>query len=410
MMNNMTTGSDIKGTSNKRLVPELRFPDFEKEGEWKNIKLENIAEFYKGKGISKNDISNNGKTPCIRYGELYTFYKEIVRKVKSYTNLPIENLFFSKANDVIIPSSGETKEDISTASCILCDNIALGGDINVIRASHHNGVFLSYYLNNAKKNDIAQIAQGISIIHLHNSQLQKLLITIPSLAEQQKIAECLSSIDEEISAMKEKAEQLKIHKKGLMQKLFPVAGKFVPELRFPEFEKKWGKNVLKTIIMTIIPPKKLQTTEYHKKGMFPIIDQSQSFICGFSDDESALVNKKKEDIVIFGDHTCILKLANFTFIQGADGIKIFKSSNPDIVRTDYIYHYLNTFPIGIKEYKRHYSELKEIIVCYSDSIKEQQKIAECLSSIDELISLYENKVTLLEQHKKGLMQQLFPNL
>ena len=108
MMNDMAKDGDMKGANDKRLVPELRFSEFKKEGEWEKIKLENIAEFYKGKGISKNDISNNGKTPCIRYGELYTFYKEIVRKVKSYTNLPIENLFFSKANDVIIPSSGET--------------------------------------------------------------------------------------------------------------------------------------------------------------------------------------------------------------------------------------------------------------------------------------------------------------
>lgn len=184
--------------------------------------------------------------------------------------------------------------------------------------------------------------------------------------------------------------------------------RLVPELRFPEFKKDWGKNVLRAIIKTITPPKKLQTTEYHKKGIYPIIDQSKIFICGLSDDESALVNKKKEDVVIFGDHTCILKLANFSFIQGADGIKIFKSSDPSIVRTGYIYQYLKAFPIGLKEYKRHYSELKEIIVCYPYNIIEQEKIAECLSSIDEEISAMKEKVEQLKIYKKGLMQKLFP--
>ena len=184
--------------------------------------------------------------------------------------------------------------------------------------------------------------------------------------------------------------------------------RLVPELRFPEFKKDWGKNVLRAIIKTITPPKKLQTTEYHKKGLYPIIDQSQSFICGFSDDESALLNKEKEDVVIFGDHTCILKLVNFTFIQGADGIKIFKSSNPSIVRTDYIYQFLSAYPISIKEYKRYYSELKEIIVCYSCNIIEQEKIVECLSSIDEEINAIKEKVEQLKGHKKGLMQKLFP--
>lgn len=201
-------------------VPHYRFPKFENEGEWVEKSLDDISQFFKGKGISKADIVKNGTTPCIRYGELYTNYNETIKKIKSKTNLPLIDLVLSKANDVIIPASGETQEDIATASCVLDSNVGIGGDLNIIR-TNSDGVFLSYYLNNAKKKDIAQISQGISIVHLYSKQLKKLKIDIPSLPEQQKIASCLSSLDQIVTAQSEKVEQLEQHKKGLMQSLFP---------------------------------------------------------------------------------------------------------------------------------------------------------------------------------------------
>lgn len=131
-----------------------------------------------------------------------------------------DNLILSQENDVIIPASGETQIDIATAACVLNGGIALGGDLNIIRAKL-NGVFLAYYLNNAKKRDIAQMAQGVSVIHLYPSQLKTIMIAIPSPQEQQTIASCLSAVDELITAQKEKIEQLQLHKEGLMQGLFP---------------------------------------------------------------------------------------------------------------------------------------------------------------------------------------------
>lgn len=201
-------------------APKYRFPEFEKDAEWKVNKLGENATILKGKGISKSDVVENGNLPCIRYGELYTHYNETVRNIKSYTNLNAEDLVLSQANDVIIPASGETQIDIATASCVLEKGVALGGDLNIIRTKI-NGVFLSYYLNNAKKLDIAQIAQGISVVHLYPHQLETLMISLPKPQEQQKIAEFLSTLDELITSQAVKIEQLKLHKKGLMQGLFP---------------------------------------------------------------------------------------------------------------------------------------------------------------------------------------------
>ncbi len=201
-------------------VPKFRFPEFKKDGVWKEQSLDEVATILKGKGISKADIVEDGELPCIRYGELYTHYNETISTVKSYTNSSPKDLILSKANDVIIPASGETQIDIAKASCVLESGIALGGDLNIIR-SKINGVFLSYYLNNAKKRDIAQMAQGIAVVHLYPNQLKTLKLQIPNPKEQQKIALCLSTLEEIITVLTEKIERLKQHKNGLMQGLFP---------------------------------------------------------------------------------------------------------------------------------------------------------------------------------------------
>lgn len=175
---------------------EIRFNDSEGNPypEWKQKKLGQVATFLKGKNISKSDIVPNGHTPCIRYGELYTHYDEVITTIQSSTNLEPKFLHLSKKNDVIIPASGETAIDISTAACVTVEGVALGGDLNIIR-SPLNGIFLSYYLNYVRKKDIARLAQGISVIHIYSTQLKLLEIEIPCAEEQNKIAEFLFDID-----------------------------------------------------------------------------------------------------------------------------------------------------------------------------------------------------------------------
>jgi type I restriction enzyme S subunit len=210
-----------KGVMQKIFSQEIRFRDDngKEYPEWEEKTLGEVAKFSKGKGISKNDISDTGKTECIRYGELYTHYEETINVVKSRTNIEISKLVLSEANDVIIPASGETQIDIAKASCILRSGIALGGDLNIIKTKN-NGIFLSYYLNNAKKQDIANLAQGISVVHLYSSQLSLLLLNIPCILEQIKIANFLTSIDDKINNCQTQIDTTEMWKKGLMQRMF----------------------------------------------------------------------------------------------------------------------------------------------------------------------------------------------
>ena len=197
----------INNKHKKLNVPNLRFPEF--LGEWEEERLADIADLYKGTGISKDQLSDDGE-PCILYGELYTKYKsETIREVISKTNINNTKLVRSKANDVIIPCSGETAEDIATARCILKDNILLGGDLNIIRLHGYDGAFISYQLNGRRKYDIAKVAQGVSVVHLYSEHLKGVKTINPCLEEQKKIAKLLSLLDERIATQNKIIEDLK---------------------------------------------------------------------------------------------------------------------------------------------------------------------------------------------------------
>lgn len=194
-------------------VPHLRFPEFTEE--WKETKLGKIAEITKGSGISKDRLSEYG-SPCILYGELYTKYKsEIINEVYSRTELDSSLLVKSKANDVIIPCSGETAIDISTARCVPFNNILLGGDLNIIRLKNNDGGFFAYQLNGTRKKDIARVAQGVSVVHLYGENLKHIRVYHPAIEEQKKITRLLSLIDKRIATQNKIIEKLQSLIKGL---------------------------------------------------------------------------------------------------------------------------------------------------------------------------------------------------
>lgn len=210
-----------KGVMQQLFTQALRFKDDHDNDfpDWEENNLGEIASFSKGSGISKAEVHEDGATPCIRYGELYTHYSELIGEVKSWTNVDAKQLVMSQQNDVIIPASGETHIDIATASCVMEAGIALGGDLNIIRAKT-NGVFLAYYLNNAMKHAIAGMAQGSSVIHLYPAQLKLLKLLVPSLPEQTKIANFLSALDRKIESVATQITETQTFKRGLLQQMF----------------------------------------------------------------------------------------------------------------------------------------------------------------------------------------------
>ena len=210
-----------KGVMQQLFTQALRFKDDQGNDfpAWEKKKLGAVCSILKGKGLSKADLVEDGATPCIRYGELYTIYSELIQEPKSRTNVAEKELVLSEENDVIIPASGETHIDIATASCVMSKGIALGGDLNIIRTKL-NGVFLAYYLNNACKHAIARVAQGSSVIHLYPDQLKGLSLRFPSTAEQTKIANFLTALDRKIESVSSQIAHTQTFKKGLLQQMF----------------------------------------------------------------------------------------------------------------------------------------------------------------------------------------------
>jgi len=211
-----------KGVMQKLFARQIRFKDLNGNDfpEWEEKRLGELCQFSKGKGVSKSDLVEDGEIECIRYGELYTHYGEVVGEVKSRTNVRASNLVLSKVGDVLIPASGESAIDIATCTCVTRAGIALGGDLNILRGEFH-GPFLAYYLTNAERISLARLAQGSSVTHLYASQFKILKICIPTdIDEQKQIAECLTVIDSKINLVGQQITQMQDFKKGLLQKMF----------------------------------------------------------------------------------------------------------------------------------------------------------------------------------------------
>lgn len=403
------------------LVPRLRFPQFSEA--WRANRVGEIAEIFKGKGIAKSDVSNDGIRSCIRYGELYTVYGELVTEVLSRTSLPATELFFGEPNDVIIPSSGETKEDIATAACVIPGGIAFGSDLNVLRTKE-NGAFLSYYLNGPLRQNIARVAQGDSVVHLYPHQIEKLPIAVPpDRNEQQKIADCLSSLDELITAETQKLDALKTHKMGLMQQLFPREGETVPRLRFPEFREaeEWITKSLKNACE--VNPANSELPEQFVYVDLESVEAGQLKARKIVNRDEA--PSRAQRLLRFGDvifqivrpyqrNNLHFKIEEDIRYVASTGYAQLRANESDdflfqAVHTDDFVERVIAKCTGSSYPAINSSDLADISLVIP-SKAEQQKIADCLSSLDNLITAQSRRVDDLKTHKKGMMQQLFPVL
>ena len=200
-------------------VPEIRFEGF--TDDWEQRRLGDIVSFSKGTGYSKADLQDSG-TPIILYGRLYTKYETVISEVDTFADEKT-NSVFSNGGEVIVPASGETAEDISVASVVEQSGVILGGDLNIITPPQElDSAFLAISISNGKPHsDMAKMAQGKSVVHLHNSDLAKINLPYPSYEEQRRISSHFKSIDTLITLHQNKSDSLKQVKKYMLQNMFP---------------------------------------------------------------------------------------------------------------------------------------------------------------------------------------------
>ena len=203
---------------NGHSVPEIRFSGFTED--WEQRKLDDIAEFSKGSGYSKGDLTESG-TPIILYGRLYTKYETIISDVDTYVEAK-EGSVYSKGGEVIIPASGETAEDIARAATIDKSGILLGGDLNIVMPNEDiNSAFLAISISNGNSQlELAKKAQGKSVVHIHNEEIRNLIVPFPTKTEQNKIVDYFSGLDHLITLHQQKCEKLQKIKKFMLQNMF----------------------------------------------------------------------------------------------------------------------------------------------------------------------------------------------
>ena len=356
--------------------------------------MSDIADLSKGIGISKDQLSADGE-PCILYGELYTKYKsETIKEVISKTNIDNTKLVKSKANDVIIPCSGETAEEIATARCVLKDDILLGGDLNIIRLHGYDGSFMSYQLNGKRKYDIAKVAQGVSVVHLYGEHLKNIKTINPSLNEQKKIANLLSLLDERISTQNKIIEDLKLLKSAIRKKVFVSLKE--------EHTESCEINQLLTYEQ---PTAYIVTNDEYSTDttLIPVLTANKGFVLGYTDEDFSIY--QKGECIIFDDFTMDAKYVSFPFKVKSSAIKIL-TAKPN-VNLRFMFEYLSYLELKSEEHKRHYiSEIASLVV-ELPSKEMQNKIASLMTSLDNKLALEENTKVKYEDEKQYQLSQMF---
>ena len=361
--------------------------------------LSSIGTFVRGKGISKGQITKGDGLPCIRYGEIYTSYGDVAHELISRVSKKnAESSFAIHTGDILFPTSGETVDEIGKAVAYLGTRTAYASsDILILRDHGQNPAFLAYVLNewHAVKQK-AKLATGHSVVHLYASELGQVKIFLPPLAEQERIAEILSDADAAIALAEKQIQTFLRQRKGLIEKLF--AGIWD--------KSQWKTMPFGSLIRTVSPlrhqlPKEL----YQSKGAVPVIDQGKDFFSGWTNNTS-LTLSRPHGVIIFGDHTRIVKFYIGDFVVGADGTKLLEpsSSNMSIQFLAYLTELCSSRMTNLG-YSRHFKELKELR-CPIPPLTQQKQIVEILSSVDAAIAIVEKQKETSKKQKQGLMQKL----
>ena len=210
------------------LTGKRRLPGF--EGEWEVKRLGDLGAFLKGSGVRKEE-ARSGELPCIRYGEIYTHHDDYIRSFNSWISRDVAaTASLLRRGDILFAGSGETKEEIGKCVAFVGDSEAYaGGDIVILRPTGVDSSYLGYLLNTpALASQKSSRGQGDAVVHISATALASINLTLPTPAEQTAIAEVLSDMDAEVSALEARRDKIRKLKQGMMQELLTGRSRLVP--------------------------------------------------------------------------------------------------------------------------------------------------------------------------------------
>ena len=201
--------------------PEIRFAGF--TDDWEQRKLGEWGEFYYGRSCPKWSVTEDAITPCVRYGELYTKFGSKIDEIYSYTNMPVDNLRFSKGNEVLIPRVGEDPMDYNHCTWLSIPGVAIGEMISVFNTTQ-SPLFSAIMFNATLQREFAMRVEGGSVTNLYYDKLKNIDVLYPTMEEQKEIARYFSTLDHLITLHQRKCDKLKLIKKFMLQNMFPKKG------------------------------------------------------------------------------------------------------------------------------------------------------------------------------------------
>lgn len=408
----------------KQNAPEIRFEGF--TDPWEQRKLGELCIISKGHGYSKADIRDAG-IPLILYGRLYTQYESRIENVDTFA-VEQEGSLLSKGNEVIVPASGETAEDIAVASSVRRSGIIFGGDLNVVTpVSKLDPDYIALAITYSKAHDdLAKRAQGKSVVHVHGNDIAEVEIPYPSESEQKRISTVVLSLDSLITLHQRKYDKLCTVKKSMLDKMFPKPGETEPEIRFEGFTDPWEQRKLNEYLET--SREKNESCHFGKddvlsvSGDYGIVNQIEfqgRSYAGTSVANYGVVHKG--DVVYTKSPLRINPYGIIKTNRGNDGIvstlyAVYhptEKTHPDFVQVYFEQNArMNNYmaPLVSKGAKNDMkvsaeNALKGAVTF--PGIKEQEVIASYFSQLDDLITLHQRKLELLRNIKKSLLDRMF---
>ena len=398
-------------------TPQVRFEGF--TDAWVQRVLGEVAEFSKGNGYSKGNLTSEG-APIILYGRLYTKYETVIENVDTFVE-PKDKSVISDGGEVIVPSSGETAKDISRASVVSKQGVILGGDLNIVKSDATiNPTFLAITISNGnQQKELSKRAQGKSVVHIGNSDLKNVILQLPTLPEQTAIGNFFRTLDNCITINQRKYDSLKKLKAAYLQQMFPQTGECVPRIRFEGFDGEWEVKKLSEIAETYSGGTPSVAIRSYYNGKIPFI-------------RSAEINSSKTELFLSdeGLQNSSAKMVDIGIILYA----LYGATSGEVGRSK-IVGAINQAILAIKPQMDYSSEFiaqwlrlqkQSIVSTYLQggqgnlsaaiikelsinipSLEEQAAIGSYLSNLDTQMERQSDRIEKLNQLKSAYLQRMF---
>ena len=392
----------------KSSTPAIRFKGF--TDTWEQRKAIDIADYSKGNGYSKGDLTDAG-TPIILYGRLYTKYQFAISEVDTFA-VPRNGAVYSQGNEVIVPASGETAEDIARASAVEKSGVLLGGDLNILRPFDFiNPLFLALAISNGEpQKELAKKAQGKSVVHIHNTDIQEVTIAYPSRTEQDRIVSVFRQLDNLITLHQRKYDKLTNVKKSMLEKMFPKNGSNVPEIRFKGFTEAWEQRKVSELFRVtrgyVLAATQTETTKTDEKP-YPVYSSQTK--------DKGLMGYYKdylyEDAITWTTDGANAGTVNYRagkfYCTNVCGVLL---SN-EVKANQMIAEALNSVAKGYVSYvgnpKLMNNVMADIVIQIPTQAEEREQLSSFFAKLDNLITLHQRELEKLKNLKKACLEKMF---